>query len=43
MTRAEVRAAFADGWEIDSIDEVAFETNFESGESPAWLATITRR
>ena len=43
MTRAEVRAAFADGWTVDTIDEVAFETNFESGESPAWLATVTRR
>lgn len=42
MTEAEIEAAFADGWEIVAIDGATFETNFESGESPALLASITR-
>lgn len=41
VSQAEIRAAFADGWRIDSIDEAEFETNLVASVR-AWLARITR-
>jgi cyclopropane fatty-acyl-phospholipid synthase-like methyltransferase len=44
VTEAELRAAFADGWVIDSITDDSFTTNRELGtlSARAWLAVIRR-
>jgi SAM-dependent methyltransferase len=38
----EIRAAFASGWEVVSIEAVEFETILDPPIVQAWLATITR-
>jgi len=38
----EIRAAFADGWEVESIEAAHFETNLDPPIVEAWLATIAR-
>jgi len=46
VTQAEIRAAFRDGWHVDSIHEARFGTHLHGGPGTgghAWLASITRR
>jgi SAM-dependent methyltransferase len=43
VTRGEIEASFADGWDIDSIEPVEFQTNMEPPEVQGWLAAIARR
>ena len=40
VTQAEIRAAFRDGWRVDSITSSIFETLGEPAK--AWLASLTR-
>ena len=42
VSRDEIRASFADGWRIDSIEASLIETNFQDRSARAWLATIMR-
>jgi SAM-dependent methyltransferase len=42
VTQDEIRAAFRDGWRVESIRAARFETNRESGDARAWLAVIAR-
>jgi cyclopropane fatty-acyl-phospholipid synthase-like methyltransferase len=43
VTQDELRAAFADGWNVESIERATFETNLdEAREVRAWLATLVR-
>jgi cyclopropane fatty-acyl-phospholipid synthase-like methyltransferase len=41
ITQAEIRASFADGWRVDSIEAARLETNLGAGVQ-GWLASITR-
>jgi cyclopropane fatty-acyl-phospholipid synthase-like methyltransferase len=41
ITQAEIRASFADGWRVDSIEAVTLDTNIWA-DVQAWLASITR-
>lgn len=42
VTQAELRAAFADGWQVDRIAPEIFEVSEDFGQHPhAWLARIT--
>jgi cyclopropane fatty-acyl-phospholipid synthase-like methyltransferase len=43
VTRAEIRETFAEGWTVDSIEDVSFETNVADWSIHAWLARITAR
>ena len=45
VTQAELRAAFADGWEVKRIDAAQFDVRTDWTRVPprAWLATIVRR
>lgn len=38
----EIRAAFAEGWSLDSITAEEFQTNVNPPEAQAWLARLTR-
>ncbi len=42
VSREEIRASFANGWRIDSIEPSLIETNMQDRDARAWLATITR-
>jgi 2-polyprenyl-3-methyl-5-hydroxy-6-metoxy-1,4-benzoquinol methylase len=42
VTQGEIRSAFGHGWRIEGIREARFETNRDSGDARAWLATIAR-
>jgi len=42
ITQDEIRAAFADGWRVDSIDPVKIDSAVQRGAAHAWLAAITR-
>ena len=42
LKETELRATFAGGWETRAIVPAAFETNLETAEVQAWLATIVR-
>ena len=42
ITQDEIRAAFADGWRVDSIEPVMIDSAAQRGAAQAWLATITR-
>ena len=42
VSREEIRASFANGWRIDSIESSLIETNMQDRDARAWLATITR-
>jgi SAM-dependent methyltransferase len=42
VSQDEIRAAFADGWRIDSIEPAAIETTLEDRDASAWLSAITR-
>ena len=38
----EIRATFARGWQVESIEAARFDTNLDPPFAEAWLATITR-
>jgi len=38
----EIRQAFADGWQVESIEPSRLETTMDSGGVRAWLATVLR-
>jgi cyclopropane fatty-acyl-phospholipid synthase-like methyltransferase len=40
VSRAELRAAFADGWSIGSIEPVRFTVAMDRNTAEAWLATV---
>lgn len=40
VSRAELKAAFADGWSIGSIEPARFTVATDPGRAEAWLATI---
>lgn len=40
ISQAEIRDSFRDGWRVDDIAPVPYETRF--GEAAGWLATISR-
>ncbi|MFI1197387.1 class I SAM-dependent methyltransferase [Micromonospora sp. NPDC020750] len=42
VSQDEIRATFATGWRVDSIEPATLENNISADEVPAWLATITR-
>jgi cyclopropane fatty-acyl-phospholipid synthase-like methyltransferase len=42
VSQRELRAAFADGWRIESIEPASFEANVGAGAARAWLARIVR-
>jgi cyclopropane fatty-acyl-phospholipid synthase-like methyltransferase len=42
ITQGEIRAAFADGWRVDSIEPVTIDSAVQRGAAHAWLAAITR-
>jgi pimeloyl-ACP methyl ester carboxylesterase len=42
VTEGEIRASFADGWRVDSIEPAAFEIRTGPPDVLAWLARITR-
>ena len=42
ITQDEIRAAFADGWRVDSIEPVMIDSAVQRGAAHAWLASITR-
>jgi ubiquinone/menaquinone biosynthesis C-methylase UbiE len=42
LTEAEIRAAFAEGWRVESIEPVRMETTLPQRDIEAWLTTITR-
>jgi hypothetical protein len=45
ITLGELRAAFADGWQVERIDGASFDVkqDFFPVQPPAWLARIVRR
>jgi SAM-dependent methyltransferase len=43
VSQAELRTAFADGWEVVSIAAEGIQTTAAPAPVPAWLARITRR
>ena len=42
VTQEEIRASFADGWHVDTIDAVSFETSDARPDVLAWRASLTR-
>ncbi|MCR6488747.1 class I SAM-dependent methyltransferase [Amycolatopsis sp. OK19-0408] len=42
VTQDEIRATFANGWQVDSIDAATLDNRMYADGIPAWLATITR-
>jgi cyclopropane fatty-acyl-phospholipid synthase-like methyltransferase len=42
VSQDEIRASFADGWHVDSIEASTIETNWQDRSAQAWLSTITR-
>jgi SAM-dependent methyltransferase len=42
VSQADLRAAFADGWSIESIEPATFDVNPPIGPAKAWLARIVR-
>ncbi len=42
VTRAEIEAAFADGWRVDAIDPVTLAVTIDPDGVRAWRAAITR-
>jgi cyclopropane fatty-acyl-phospholipid synthase-like methyltransferase len=42
VTKDEIRASFADGWRVDSIEPARFDVTHRPDGALAWLATITR-
>jgi SAM-dependent methyltransferase len=42
ITQDEIRAAFADGWRVDTIEPEMMDSAVQRGAAHAWLAAITR-
>jgi len=42
VTRPAIRAAFRDGWEVESIEPEILDTRLPAGEVQAWLARLRR-
>jgi SAM-dependent methyltransferase len=42
VSQDEIRAAFAVGWRVDSIEPAGLEVNLAPGRMPAWLTSVTR-
>ena len=42
VTQAELRAAFADGWLVESIEPARFDVNVDRNGAEAWLSTVRR-
>jgi hypothetical protein len=42
VTQDEIRASFAEGWQIDSIEPATLEITFDPNGVLAWLTAITR-
>lgn len=42
VSQDEIRASFANGWRVDSIEASVIETNWRDRSAQAWLATVTR-
>jgi 2-polyprenyl-3-methyl-5-hydroxy-6-metoxy-1,4-benzoquinol methylase len=42
VSQQEIRASFAEGWEVESIDEAGLETTIQPDGVPAWRASIIR-
>jgi cyclopropane fatty-acyl-phospholipid synthase-like methyltransferase len=42
VTQAEIRASFADGWQVDALEPARFAVTIDPGGAHAWLARITR-
>lgn len=42
VSQAEIEAAFADGWRIDSLNRVTMDVTIDPNGVRAWLAAITR-
>jgi SAM-dependent methyltransferase len=42
LSEAEIRAAFSEGWRVESIEPARMETTLPERAIKAWLATITR-
>jgi hypothetical protein len=42
VSQAEIEAAFADGWRIDSLNRVTMDVAIDPNGVRAWLAAITR-
>ena len=42
VTQAELRSAFGEGWSVDGITAVQFETRLGPGGARAWLASFSR-
>ncbi len=42
ISEAQLRGAFADGWQVESVEPSTFATGFEGGAAQAWLARIRR-
>ena len=42
VTREEIEQSFTDGWRIEAIEPVVFETNLDPGEVLAWQSEISR-
>ena len=42
VTQGEIRANFAEGWRVESIDEVTMDVNISPDGVRAWISTITR-
>ncbi len=42
VTRAEIESSFANGWEIESIEPMVFQTNLEEAEVQGWYAAVKR-
>jgi cyclopropane fatty-acyl-phospholipid synthase-like methyltransferase len=43
LTQDQIRTAFADGWQIDSIEPATIEITTDPAGVRAWLVTVTRR
>ena len=42
VSQGEIEASFADGWRIELLERVVFDTNLDSGQVQAWHAQIER-
>jgi SAM-dependent methyltransferase len=42
VSQNEIKASFAEGWNIDAIEPARFETNIDPGPVLAWRAALTR-
>ncbi len=40
ISEAQLRSAFEDGWQVESVEPSTFATGFEGGTAQAWLARI---